>query len=198
MKSKRLGIAGLMLAIALLATGGAPGYAQGDEAKELKKIAYLDDPLERIAAVEKYLAEKSASPLAPAARLVLVRALVEAHLPARRVADATKQFLASAPTVDASEIEVRAQLTAFAIDYALALEGGVAPAREIAEAAAKKGDARAMAMLGLFYQKGLGVEADLNKAVDWYAQAGEKGDKRRDEGQVRIDVHDSSVRGTRP
>src|SRR5262245_40116935 len=36
-------------------------------------------------------------------------------------------------------------------------------AREIAEAAAKNGDARAMAMLGLFYQKGLGVTADLNK-----------------------------------
>jgi uncharacterized protein len=49
-------------------------------------------------------------------------------------------------------------------------------AREIAEAAAKKGDARAMAMLGLFYQKGLGVDADLNKAVDWYARAGEKND----------------------
>ena len=47
-------------------------------------------------------------------------------------------------------------------------------ARDIAEAAAKKGDARAMAMLGLFYQKGLGVTADLNKAVDWYAQAADK------------------------
>ncbi len=47
-------------------------------------------------------------------------------------------------------------------------------AREIAEASAKKGDARAMAMLGVLYQKGLGVEADLNKAVDWYAQAAEK------------------------
>ena len=47
-------------------------------------------------------------------------------------------------------------------------------AREIAEAAAKTGDARAMAMLGVLYQKGLGVEADLNKAVDWYAQAAEK------------------------
>ncbi|MGE0238107.1 MAG: tetratricopeptide repeat protein [Parvibaculaceae bacterium] len=47
-------------------------------------------------------------------------------------------------------------------------------ARDIAEAAAKKGDARAMTMLGLFYQKGLGVAADLNKAVDWYAQAAEK------------------------
>ncbi|MGE0008468.1 MAG: tetratricopeptide repeat protein [Parvibaculaceae bacterium] len=47
-------------------------------------------------------------------------------------------------------------------------------AREIAEAAAKKGDARAMAMLGLFYQKGYGVGADLNKAVDWYAGAAEK------------------------
>jgi uncharacterized protein len=47
-------------------------------------------------------------------------------------------------------------------------------ARNIAEAAAKNGDARAMAMLGLFYQKGLGVTADLNKAVDWYAQAAEK------------------------
>jgi thiol-disulfide isomerase/thioredoxin len=128
-----LGIGGLLLAVALLAAGGAPGYAQGDEAKELKKIAYLDDPLARIAAVEKYLSEKSASPLAPAARLVLVHALVEAHFPARRVADATKQFLATAPTVDANEVKVRAQLTAFAIDYALALEGGVAPAREIAE-----------------------------------------------------------------
>jgi TPR repeat protein len=47
-------------------------------------------------------------------------------------------------------------------------------ARDIAEALAKNGDARAMAMLGLFYQKGLGVTADLNKAVDWYAQAAEK------------------------
>jgi len=44
----------------------------------------------------------------------------------------------------------------------------------IAEAAAKKGDARAMAMLGVLYQKGLGVTADLNKAVDWYADAAEK------------------------
>jgi uncharacterized protein len=48
-------------------------------------------------------------------------------------------------------------------------------AREAAEAAAKKGDERAMAMLGLFYQKGLGVDADLNKAVDWYAQSADKG-----------------------
>ncbi len=47
-------------------------------------------------------------------------------------------------------------------------------ALEIAEAAAKKGDARAMAMLGVLYQKGLGVAADLNKAVDWYAEAAEK------------------------
>lgn len=47
-------------------------------------------------------------------------------------------------------------------------------ARAIAEAIAKKGDARAMAMLGLFYQKGLGVEADLNKAVEWYADAADK------------------------
>jgi uncharacterized protein len=47
-------------------------------------------------------------------------------------------------------------------------------AREIAEASAKKGDTRSMAMLGVLYQKGLGVEADLNKAVDWYAQAAEK------------------------
>src|SRR4029434_2516036 len=47
-------------------------------------------------------------------------------------------------------------------------------ARDIAEAAAKNGDARAMAMLGLFYQKGLGVTADLNKAVEWYARAAEK------------------------
>jgi TPR repeat protein len=44
----------------------------------------------------------------------------------------------------------------------------------IAEAIAKKGDARAMAMLGVLYQKGLGVEADLNKAVDWYAESAEK------------------------
>src|SRR6185503_16870082 len=47
-------------------------------------------------------------------------------------------------------------------------------ARDIAEAAANNGDARAMAMLGLFYQKGLGVTADLNKAVDWYAKAADK------------------------
>lgn len=47
-------------------------------------------------------------------------------------------------------------------------------ARDIAEASAKKGDVRAMAMLGVLYQKGLGVEADLNKAVDWYAQAADK------------------------
>lgn len=47
-------------------------------------------------------------------------------------------------------------------------------AREIAEALAKTGDARAMAMLGLFYQRGFGVTADLNKAVDWYAQAADK------------------------
>lgn len=49
-------------------------------------------------------------------------------------------------------------------------------ARDIAEAWAKKGDARAMAMLGVLYQRGLGVPADLNKAVDWYAQAAEKND----------------------
>jgi TPR repeat protein len=49
-------------------------------------------------------------------------------------------------------------------------------ARNLAEAAAKEGDARAMAMLGLLYQKGLGVTADLNKAVDWYAEAAEKND----------------------
>ena len=49
-------------------------------------------------------------------------------------------------------------------------------AREIAETFAKKGDANAMAMLGVIYQKGLGVTADLNKAVDWFAEAGEKGD----------------------
>lgn len=48
-------------------------------------------------------------------------------------------------------------------------------ARAIAEALAKKGDARAMAMLGVLYQKGQGVEADLNKAVEWYADAAEKG-----------------------
>src|SRR5262245_8127035 len=49
-------------------------------------------------------------------------------------------------------------------------------ARNIAEQAAKSGEARAMAMLGVLYQKGLGVPADLNKAVEWYAQAAEKKD----------------------
>lgn len=48
-------------------------------------------------------------------------------------------------------------------------------ARAIAEALANKGDARAMAMLGVLYQKGQGVTADLNKAADWFAQAADKG-----------------------
>ena len=49
-------------------------------------------------------------------------------------------------------------------------------ARVEAEKAAKAGDARAMAMLGLIYQDGLGVPADLVKAVDHFAAAAEKGD----------------------
>ena len=48
-------------------------------------------------------------------------------------------------------------------------------AHTIAEALAKKGDARALAMMGVLYQKGQGVEADLNKAADFYAQAADKG-----------------------
>lgn len=48
-------------------------------------------------------------------------------------------------------------------------------ARAIAEALAKKGDARALAMMGVLYQKGQGVEADLNKAADFYSQAADKG-----------------------
>lgn len=48
-------------------------------------------------------------------------------------------------------------------------------ARTIAEALAKKGDARAMAMLGVLYQKGQGVTADLNEAAEWYSQSADKG-----------------------
>ena len=36
------------------------------------------------------------------------------------------------------------------------------------------GDARAMAMMGAFYQSGNGVKPDLEKAVSWFTKAAEK------------------------
>ncbi len=37
-----------------------------------------------------------------------------------------------------------------------------------------EGDARAMAMMGAFYQMGSGVKPDLEKAVSWFTKAAEK------------------------
>ena len=51
-----------------------------------------------------------------------------------------------------------------------------AAAREIAEREAKTGNVRAMVMLGLIYQKGQGVAASINQAVDWFARAADKND----------------------
>ena len=65
-----------------------------------------------------------------------------------------------------------------AFDEAMALyaDKQYAAAREIAEAHANAGNVKAMVMLGLMYQKGQGVSADLNQAVDWYSKAAEKND----------------------
>jgi TPR repeat protein len=47
-------------------------------------------------------------------------------------------------------------------------------ARKSAEAVAKTGDARAMAMLGAIYQNGLGTTPNEDEAIRWYSAAAEK------------------------
>jgi uncharacterized protein len=54
-------------------------------------------------------------------------------------------------------------------------DGKYEDARRIAEPMAKVGDARAMAMMGAFLQKGLGTAVDFLGAKDWFRQAAEKG-----------------------
>jgi len=51
-----------------------------------------------------------------------------------------------------------------------------AKAREWAEKAADKGDARAMAQLGWLYANGPDVAPDYAKAREWYEKAADKGD----------------------
>jgi len=41
--------------------------------------------------------------------------------------------------------------------------------------AAKQGDARAMFRLGIFYQKGIGIEVDVEEGFQWFLKAAEKG-----------------------
>ena len=65
--------------------------------------------------------------------------------------------------------------TAYEEAVALFEDKNYSDARVEAEKAAKAGDIRAMAMLGVIYQDGLGVPADLVKAVDHFAAAAEKG-----------------------
>ena len=47
-------------------------------------------------------------------------------------------------------------------------------ARKSAEALAKTGDARAMAMLGAIYQNGLGTTPNEDEAIRWYSAAADK------------------------
>ena len=47
-------------------------------------------------------------------------------------------------------------------------------ARKSAEALAKTGDARAMAMLGAIYQNGLGITPSEDEAIRWYSEAAVK------------------------
>ena len=51
-----------------------------------------------------------------------------------------------------------------------------AKAREWYEKAADKGDADAMADLGVLYANGQGVAQDYAKAREWYEKAADKGD----------------------
>ena len=44
--------------------------------------------------------------------------------------------------------------------------------------AALQEDVDALYLTGLCYQEGMGVEADLDEARDWYERAAELGDKR--------------------
>src|SRR6476659_8992540 len=67
---------------------------------------------------------------------------------------------------------------AASFDEAMALydDRQYAAARGTAEAQAKVGNLRATVMMGLIFQKGQGVVADINTAVDWFAEAADRND----------------------
>jgi len=41
---------------------------------------------------------------------------------------------------------------------------------------AKVGDAEALRLMGVFYEEGIGVEKSVQKAIDFYKKAAQKGD----------------------
>ena len=44
-------------------------------------------------------------------------------------------------------------------------------AAQLYETAARMGNARAQAQIGMCYESGVGVEPNLDKAIEWYKQA---------------------------
>ena len=55
-------------------------------------------------------------------------------------------------------------------------ETGITQAAGLAEHIAELGDVDCMCNLGILYYEGKGVEKDVNKAVELYRQAAERGD----------------------